>query len=141
MNSAQRAKERLIAEKQGGSLPSGWDDPKNEATYCPFVDTRCNRLGQLAELKHELTAKDAAIKALMEAEALYRKDLETMANSHVNDYRAACEDAQRTRQGHDCYVVMRKLFAREWNRVARMILGNEYDYTASPHHFPKHEGE
>lgn len=100
-------------------------------------------LTELERLKQELAGKDAAIKVLMGENDAYKQGLVAIANSHANDYQAACANSQRTWEGseHDFYVTMRKLFEREWKRAARLILGNDYDSTTRPHHFPKHDGE
>lgn len=85
----------------------------------------------------------AAVKVLVEENAELRKGLADIANYHADKYELACKMSQETWVGveHDQWVAKRRMNERQWKRAARMILGDEYDSTASPHHFPKHEEE
>ncbi len=63
-DSAQRAKERLMAdigfpEQQENRVEMEaepllrWDDPRNEATHCAFLNTKCSKLGgRIADLAY-----------------------------------------------------------------------------------------
>jgi hypothetical protein len=93
------------------------------------------------DVARELAGKDAAIKVLMGENKELRAHLVEIANHHMSEYECACNLSSNTWQGDDQQGLRIRIHKREWAWVAKILLGDEYDANASPHHFPKNEDE
>ena len=119
-----------------------WASPKDLVQLHTDLVHEINQ-SEPTRLLRELAGQTAAVEVLMAENAGLRNGLEHTANRHADKYELACRMSGETWEGteHDQWVARRRMNEREWKRCARILLGDEYDCTDSPHHFPKNAAE
>lgn len=118
------------------NLPTREEFPKTHAEKASQERT----IEALTKVVNEQKVEVSRLKEELATTKTYKEGLEAIANGLADDYHLACLGCRAT-EGvlHDHQVALRRLYTQQWKSIARLLQGDSYDSTATPHQFPKQD--